>query len=166
MEIMGIALVVVLVSLGLVFYLNISMAKKPSATKKEYMQSELAANFLNSLVETHAPGCSNIQLSTLFEDCASHPPDGSIFCDSKYSCQYLQDETAKILQKSLDSRNIKYQFIVSTDPNLKPTASAGTPVPSTTIFSVPLVGCDGDRKSAQQPLPSNPPVYLILHICS
>ncbi len=158
MEIMGLAIIVILLSVAFLFVVKFVILKEPSEIGKDVRESQLAANFLNTLLETSAPDCSGIQLYTLFEDCAERPPD--IMCGSRTSCEYIQDISYDILQDTLQEWKVEYYFVATTDPGnlLNNDAYVLQPISATGDE------CE-ERLQGTQPLPSNPPVTVILHIC-
>lgn len=162
MELMGLAIIVVLLSLAMVFVIRFVLLKPETSQAKEYTESELSANFLNTLVETNAPDCSNIKFSTLFQDCANNKntgAGGTIPCGSQYSsCAYLHDKTKDILTNTFDKWHYSYYFIASMKLDDE-TAKIFEPIGSL---------CTGDRKGKQQPLPlgNGENLFLSFYICS
>ncbi|MBR9699305.1 hypothetical protein GOV09_02525 [Candidatus Woesearchaeota archaeon] len=163
MELMGLAIVVVLLSLVFLFVVRFVILRPPSEPiGKEFAESEMAANFLNAMMETNNPDCSDIKMSTLFQDCANNPPDGRIRCSNPdaYSCFYLRNKLGELFGSTFNSWNINYNFYASFDPN----DIEGT---SKDILTFDDDDCTGNRRMKQQPLPLNPPntLYLSLFIC-
>ena len=77
MEIMGLAIVVVLLILGLLFALRFVLFKTPQTYRKEYTETQLAANMLNTLLNTNTE-CNYISVSELLSDASKDNP--SITC--------------------------------------------------------------------------------------
>jgi len=158
MELMGLAIVVILLSIVFLFVIRFVVLREQSDVSKDFAESELAANFLNTLLDTHAPECADIKFSTLFQDCASSAP-GRIECDGQYSCDYLRDQTSYLFERTFDEWKMQYYFIAYADPNN----------PTDTLIDDLTLGeeCKGNRKVKIQPLPLEPPdnVYLALYIC-
>lgn len=161
MEIVGLAMIVILISLGLLFFIRFGLFKPPTTHSKEYEQSELAANFLNTLQDTNAPECSGVKFSTLFQDCAT---DKIIPCSKGgNSCIYIEQTMIEILSKTFDKWKVKYYFIASKDATDLKSSN------ETRIFQPigDLSDCKG-WKLGQQPLPLDTPgdyVYLLLYLC-
>jgi hypothetical protein len=160
MEMMGIAIVVILISLGLVFVIRFMMLREPTQHGKEFAQSELAANFLNTFLDTTAPPCSNLPFSTLLRDCADYRPEGSISCSGFYSCEYIRNVLVDLLDDTFGQWHIDYYFVVSDDLEnpQEPLSQLFAPIGD-------WEKCSGDRKMKQQPLPADIPIYLMLYIC-
>jgi hypothetical protein len=154
MELMGLAIIVILISIAMLFVIRFVLNKEPSTTSQEYQESELAANFLNTLVETSADGCMGIKFSKLFQDCAEYR---EISCPTHgNSCVYLEETTRNISDTTFNIWQINYSFVATT--------SLESPSDDM-LFEALGTGCF-ERKRKVQPLPSDPPVYLILDICN
>ena len=70
MEIMGLVIIVILITLGLFFVVRFIITKQPSEIKKSYTQTEIAANILNSLLKTTSKDCYGMDVTQLLQDCA------------------------------------------------------------------------------------------------
>lgn len=171
MEMMGLAIIVILLSLVLLFIVRFVIMREPTTYKKEYRESELAVNFLNALIETEAPDCAYTKFSTLFQDCASNWDNsgtgGNIPCRSGnvgvdiMSCEYVKTKLLYLFSRTFDEWNINYTFMMYTDPD--------DPENSQMFEGYDFTGmCAGDEwKVRTQPLPLDPTgdVYLALYIC-
>ncbi|MBD3163797.1 hypothetical protein GF323_01230 [Candidatus Woesearchaeota archaeon] len=154
MEIMGIAIIVVLLSMVLLFAVRFMMAAKDNPVSKEFKDSEMAANFLNTMLETNAPQCSNITFTVLFQDCAENQP-GIINCYPDFSCDYIREKTKEMLNATFDVWKIDYYFIAYTDLNDAVNSAIFKPIGSP---------CNTGRVK-HQPLPTKPPLQISLYIC-
>ena len=149
MDIMGLALVVVLISLGFLFVLKFNILKKPTDVHKDFTSIELSSNFLSTLLKTTSADCYSLTFTELFQDCGKGP---TIFCEnSRDSCRYMEDKTELLLNKTLEEWNVKYEFAAYTDPT-QPKIFFG--------------GCPGEKRSKFFPLPLGAStMYLRLDIC-
>lgn len=148
MEIMGLAIIVILISLSFLFVLRFNITKKPEKFHEEFTQIEMASNFLNTLLQTTAPNCYKLSFKELFQDCGKGP---TLICEDKDSCQYLEEKTSMILGKTLDVWGIKYEFNAYTKED-SPKISLGK--------------CEGEKRSKLFPLPlSTSSMYLRLDVC-
>jgi hypothetical protein len=168
MEMMGLAIIVIIISLGLLFVVRFVILNPKQAVSKEFSESELASNFLNTLIETNAPGCSNIKFSTLFMDCAKAK---KIYCSGDDSCTYIMKTMRDdILPTTFDEWGISYYFIASTNIETHETELSSNILPEPLFNGIEeekaWSNCELSRKGKQQPLPGSPPVYLSLYICS
>lgn len=178
MEIMGLAVIVILIALSMLFVIRFVVMKPPSEAKKTYEHSELASNIISAILET-TTDCQGIKVSMteLFRDCALHAPrqglpGGSYNCIDDYedndephpapdypgpdSCTFLNKTIDIILQGSLEEWNTEYNFLayVLNDPRQ-----------AMSNFSNSL--CLYNKESEIYPLPLNPGTVIIkLDICS
>ena len=110
-EIMGIALVVILITIGIVFVAKYS-AKEPKKTQEEFQRRELPKTIITSLVEVRST-CNNEKMSDVMQDCAlakQFSCDG--FADS---CVYLQTTLKTILDDMLGRFKYDYQLQLSAE---------------------------------------------------
>jgi hypothetical protein len=159
MEIMGLAIIVIIIGLGLLFVIKFQIDFSNPDTRIKSTQSLLAGSFINTLVETSARECSNMQFKTLYIDCTNNPPDGRIYCEGfgDYSCNYIWSATANLLELTFDKQNKDYYFFTATDINKPDETKVMEPIGKK---------CEKGHKSADQPLPSFPQVHLVLQLCS
>ena len=167
MEIMGLAIIVILISIGLLFYVTFIVGEEPDNIKKDYEPSAIGSNFINTLLNTNAPECANTQFDTLFIDCSTNKRigqigGGNIPCGAKYSCLYLQEKVEELLEDTLGEIGYEYQFIATTNKDNEAEDQILTPIGNE---------CTGTgRKARSQPLPTFPQgrkrdLYLFLYVC-
>jgi hypothetical protein len=114
MEILGLAIVVVLLTLVALISLKFFTNKQPSTIRKEFVDSELAGSFLSTLMKTSA-GCKKTNFAELLQDCAGGLH--SVKCDSpnfQDSCDFARAKITDILQSSLGTQNEYYDFTAKT----------------------------------------------------
>lgn len=105
MEIMGLVIIVILISIGMLFVLQ-AMLKPSTSAKKTYTSAQLASNTLNSLVQTET-GCYT-DMTTLIKDCAEFE---QINCPGNLnSCEFAEIEIKRILKTTLQEWNKAYRF--------------------------------------------------------
>ena len=149
MEIMGLAIVVILITLIMLFVVRFVVLRQPAEYKKEFTQTELASNIINTLLKTNAPDCSDLTFTELFQDCAEGQ---SVSCNSDVpnSCSYIEAKTNYILDNTLKKWNIGYEFNAFTSTE--------------NIFQ--LGSCPGEKKSKRYPIPTSMlTLYITLDIC-
>jgi hypothetical protein len=88
-EILGLAIVIILITLGILFVIRFVVLKEPSKLRYDYTRTEMASNMLNTLLRTDTD-CKRKSMTELFQDCASY---NRIECEydgiPMNSCEYL-----------------------------------------------------------------------------
>jgi len=118
MEIMGIVIIVILFSVGLLFAIRYVILKPEADVKKSFIQAEQSSNTLNSLLKTNIAECRNADMSDLFKDCAGVTQeidcegDGTVYTNAELadSCYYLNHTISIILSKTLNLWRVPYAF--------------------------------------------------------
>lgn len=108
LEIIGLAIIVLLVGLGLLFAIQWTL-KKPVNTLATTKENRLASTFLQVLVNTNTD-CNQLAVKELLQDCALR--GGSITCITGNSCDHARYVTQTIISKTLDVWRKKYQFSI------------------------------------------------------
>ncbi|MFA6888780.1 MAG: hypothetical protein WC254_04765 [Candidatus Woesearchaeota archaeon] len=122
MEIVGLLIIVIIISLVLLFVLKVVFTKKSTDTTQSYEQSKLVESFVNTLFQTSSGCTDDTTLKDLLVDCAKNPfTDGTILCtDGKKSCSYANQTIVYLLQQTLDQWGFKetgYEFVAVAPPN-------------------------------------------------
>lgn len=149
MEILGLAVVVILVSLAILFAVQFFLLKAPSEPAKPVKESFLAANFLSSSLGA-STFCFERNVKELLQDCAL---GGMLQCPGGLnSCLYARQEIQKMLDGSLGFLNKEYFFSVS---GLADSFSIGS-------------ACPGEKEYEEHPVVVRPgfDILLSLEICS
>ncbi len=127
MEIMGIVIIIILFSVGLLFAVQYVILKKPTDVKKSFLQAELSSNSLNAMLKTNILECNNADMAALFKDCTGVSPeiDCCIKSDPALDCSYdgiisttgmadtcyvLNQTITKILKNTLNLWRVPYVF--------------------------------------------------------
>jgi len=155
MEIMGLAIVVILVSLSMLFVVKWVALRKPKDYAYEYSSTELSSNVISTLLRTNSRECSKLSFSELFQDCADQK---LVECNggTMSSCDYLQSKVAGILDQMLKDYGYDYNFIVYLDTEGNDVI---TPITGTD-------GCPGERRSRRFIIPlSGRSLNIRLDIC-
>lgn len=137
MEIMGLAIIVVLITLGVLFAIT-TMSREETSTAEEFEQQNLAAGFLNTLLGTNT-GCVNATVRDLIRDCAQR---GSLRCDPIYdpeqmdrsldSCMFVNSTANVILNNTLGIRKSRY-YLSAKGPYMEG-IRVGSPCPGEQIY--------------------------------
>lgn len=154
MEIMGLAIVVILVVIGITFMIAYSM-KPASKTKEKFESGQLPETIITSLTES-TTNCKDQSMANLIEDCGAL--GGLIECeDGRNSCQYVSQSMQEVLNYLLTEK-LKYGYEVLLKRN-----GREDPDPEKIYFNVNCDTATMDIEAANQPLPNN--VEIELRIC-
>ena len=155
MEILGLAIVVMLILVATTFVVRFLVLKTPTDYRKGFVSSELASNMLNTFLRTAAVECSQLTMTELLQDCAQAggiEGFGVVTCDNGDSCRFVNLSATKIFEDTLGKWGLKYQFLAYTN-NQEPFIDIGDE-------------CVGDKKSKLFPIPtSTTTLYTKLDIC-
>ncbi len=120
-EIMGLMIIVVILSLALLFVIKVVFTAKQVDFTKDYETNKLVESFVNTLFQTTAACIGDVTIQELLLDCARYPySGGSITCtDKRKSCQFANETIAYILGKTIDKWNFAngYEFVAVAPPN-------------------------------------------------
>jgi len=161
MEILGIAIVVVLATLGLLFIVSYSITK-PKTIKQEFTTSATVENLLTTLMATTTE-CNGLDYADVLKGCAT----GTVECGiSKSACQYANEIATAILENSLKVWGKSYYFkAFETDEKI--VISDGECVDNTNGACKVIPGkCKGSREFGYRILPADGPKKIIFYICS
>ncbi len=159
MEIMGLAIVVILITLGVLFALT-TLQQDEGGGEQAFEQKGIAGGFLNSFLGTTTP-CERLTIQDLIRDCAQR---GGFVCGAEYdpfapfgkqreldSCSYANQTAAYLFNQTLDARKIKY-LLSAKGPNME-RIGIGNP-------------CRGEQVLASQPIPTRVGTVTIeLRVC-
>ena len=150
MEILGLAIVVVLILVATIFVIRFLVVKAPTEYRKSFVTAELATNMLNAFLKTSAKDCSQLTMTELLQDCAQAK---SITCDNgEDSCKFVDSTARKIFSATFDKWSVQYEFRAYTDIN-SPLIKIGSQ-------------CKADKRSKLFPIPiSAATMYTNLDIC-
>jgi hypothetical protein len=152
-EIMGLAIVVILISLIVLFVVRFVVLKEPTDLRKEYTEFDISYSFVNTLMNTNVPDCYGLSFTELFKDCESSL---IVNCGGITSCSYIKETLPNILNQSLGIQNLNYEF----------TAYRNNDESDIIIDPVIKGGCPTYRKSAPQPISSGGQIILLnLYVC-
>jgi len=137
-EILGLAIIVVIVSIGLLFVVKFLITQPPQETRESYIRSELASNILGSIMDADT-NCKGHSIPYLIKDCAEYDP-GRISCGGSLSCEYIESHINFILSNFMDTLggNKSYKFLAELDQEI--------------LFEISEGNCTV-WESANQPLP-------------
>jgi len=172
MEIMGLAIIVILISVAMLFAIRFVILKEPTQYKKEFTQTELASNILSTLLKTTVPECNDLSFTELYQDCFKDPNNPQVSCsDGSSSCYYIggndgiSGKTGELLGDTLGTWHIGYEFKAETETY---------PAYNIHIKGKDIdnneIGCPTVKKHKIYPIPVDPAgqntLFLTLDICS
>jgi len=137
MEAMGLAIIVILLFLGMLFVVRFVFLKPVSDYKEDYTRTQLASNMISTLLETNAAECMGLSFKDLFIDCATIK---TINCEGVSSCNFARDKTAFIFDNTLGEWKKSYEFnafLVEDDPVINIGSCARSDDITSKTFPVP-----------------------------
>lgn len=150
MEIMGLAIIFILVIFGVLFGLRFVLTKPDSDVRKGFQESTLAANMLTAIRGT-TTDCNDASIEQLLQDCAS---EKAISCGDKNSCEKAQKAMEQIFKETLGVWGRNYNFSIQ-----------GTYDVSQISFA--QGDCSGEKEVKTHPVPTRAgTIILRLEICS
>lgn len=146
---MGLVIVVILVSLGMLFLLKFVVFQPTGEERMAFTQRELVTFSLTTLMSTTTT-CDDLSMSFLIKDCAAYK---SADCDGEGSCQFVNRTIETLLGKTLKIWQKNYLLKIYL-PGQQP------------LVSVKNGACLGSKTSDTRFLPSDVGlVYIQLEVC-
>ena len=169
-EIVGLALIVILISLSLIFVVRfVVFSDRGTDIVADVDTIQLASNTISSLLDTHVD-CKGrkVTVADLYTDCFRYetfdcidnapPPSGpgDDPLDPADSCQVVNETVSAMLRPLLDARNYKYQY----------TARKAGDSEDERTQEIANDDCLGPRHAESYVLPLNPgSVAIRLYVC-
>ena len=148
-EIIGLAIVVIFLIIGMTFLIRFTLGKDPVDIKSEFYFSELASNWPNTFLNTKSEKCNELSMTELLQDCGHGQ---SITCDGQISCDYVEATAIEIFGDTLDVWKVDYEFKVFRTEN-DPLITVGN-------------SCPSNKKSKTFPIPtSSGTLFVRLDVC-
>ncbi len=108
MEVFGLAIVVILIFIGIVFIIKFYKPASTEEIKSKYVDEVLAQNMVTIIFSLNTT-CS-LDMSELAKDCYL---GGDYLCKDRYSCKYVNDTISRILENTLEEWEKPYEFYIS-----------------------------------------------------
>jgi len=147
MEIMGLAIIVILVALGMLFAVQWLLKSPGTSPAEAVKESTLAANFLNTMLST-TTDCHDRSVRELLQDCSL--TGGRLDCFGTPSCEYSEQIIGSMLEGSLDRWNKDYHFTISGSADVKNIEFGSA--------------CMGEYESKRHPVPVKPGFEIVLKL--
>ncbi len=121
MEILGLAIVVLLLILGMVFVVRFIALSDKGSIRKEVSESQIASNYIATYLDTTVRDCRGLTIEELLIDCAEGTPGprgGAINCGYTLlpdghevkSCEQAQLAASTIFLTTFEAWKTKYYF--------------------------------------------------------
>ncbi|PIN86110.1 hypothetical protein COV19_06455 [Candidatus Woesearchaeota archaeon CG10_big_fil_rev_8_21_14_0_10_44_13] len=173
MEMIGIAIVVVLLVIGMAFVFK-ALMKAPERTHEKFTKEQTAQSIIIAISNSDA-GCKGVEMKELMQDCGNNVnsvedfelgQSGSIQCGSTDSCRYLNRSLKVIFEETLKLQRLPYRFILyktSIDTPILYIEDGGC-----NEYNIKVMRKFDTGKPGEQPLPldSGGNVYARLDICT
>lgn len=135
MEIFGLAIVVVLLMLGMMFMLYFITPKQSERSVNVYVDDQMAQNLISAMLKV-TTSCNSQEMYKLIQDCAMmgnfESGGGSIDCGSddyeKLSCDYVKESLDTIFTNTLKEWKRDYYFKIYKE-NSEPMYETGVKCP-------------------------------------
>jgi hypothetical protein len=154
MEILGLAIVVVLLLIATFFVVRFLVFKSPTEYRKGFLSSELASSMINVFLRVDDNSCSQPMVD-LIRNCVE---SGSICCgncedpDPDDSCDFVEKAANDTFSKTLNEWKYRHEFLIYQNSN-NPRIKTGEQ-------------CGGEKKSELYSIPSSSgTIYVKLDIC-
>lgn len=159
MEIFGLVVIVILVTLGLLFAVVV-LTKKPVYTVQEIKENIQAANFLNTMLGTTSQSCNKRSVRELVQDCALASVEngewiGASMCEDKNTtCQKANETIATLLDLTFGKWGRDYRLFFNGSD------AAG-------LLHAERGACKGNREGSTRPEIVRPgfSINVTLHLC-
>jgi len=150
MEIMGLAIIVILISIGLLFAVQWMLKEPPTKQVQRAKEAVLTSNFLSSSLGV-TTDCNQRTVGELLRDCAL--TGGVNKCGDQTACVKAEKVLKDLLSETLDVWGYDYYFAVKGSTHVE-----------NIKFNKP---CPGEKESKSHPLPISAGFHasLILEIC-
>ena len=109
MEIMGLAIVVVLLVLGMLFMVKFVLFKPQESYRADYTTTQLAANMINTILNTNTE-CNKISISELLQDAAKDYPRINNCPVYALSSEYVENATETLLENTIGNSGLKRDY--------------------------------------------------------
>ena len=165
---MGLAVIVILIVFGFLFYVMFQAGKKETAYTQTFTDSKLAGDYLNTLMDIADPNCNHLNFRSMLAKC--------VFGDTNYECPttgthqkicpYVDEKLDAIFEGTLGDDRIKkdiYFYILNEEVTFTYDPPPGTPL----TFGTPCPDDSGKTQGSALILSENnyEQATAILDIC-
>jgi len=111
-ELIGLVVVVMIISFGIILFLVFSANSEQNSLKKQYLDEQIVINFNDAILSTTS-GYRNQEIAFLLDHCATY---GSALRDGKTGCAIAQEIIEVILERTVTQWGILYEYRVAYIP--------------------------------------------------
>ncbi len=122
MEIMGLAIIFILIGLGILFYLQFASQERPIFFQKTFKETQAVNNLLNIIPATHSSddptktSCLGRSFADILQDCVLNNADMCFRAGTtENSCDFARKEIEAMLNKQLKDKGQNYYFSASAE---------------------------------------------------
>lgn len=153
MELLGIAIIMVIVIMGILLAVRFFYLKPETNPALAARDTLLGANLLDTMLETTTP-CRDLQVVTLLQECGrgsgvvcgdAVAPNGAVVVKAGTACDYAMNTMAYMLNQTLGTWQRQYEFSID-----GPGAIGKRSVKN------PAEGCPGSSQAINRPRPIGP----------
>lgn len=150
MEILGLAIIVVLIMLGVLFAIMFVLRAPSSDTAAKYRESQLAASIVTTMLGT-TTSCRGATVTELLQDCAVFE---RLDCNGASSCDEADAAIEEMLEGTLQAWKRSYTFNITGAYNVARISSS-------------FGDCSGEIEATTNPVPTaGGPLQVTLQLCS
>lgn len=152
---MGLVIVVILISLGMLFLLKFVVFKPVGEERTTFTRSQMATNTMNVLLltTTDCRAGADLKISELIQMCV----DSNEYCDNNMGvCEFVELQIGEILNSTLLEWKKNYLLTAYLPES-----------PGNSLISVKNQGCPGEKNTHFQPWPRlvSGQIFIRLEVC-
>jgi hypothetical protein len=113
MEMIGLAVIVILLALGIYFITRFSLSQPQELSQTQSLQQrQVSVSFINTLLSSDANCAGSVTFTTLLQNIADPSSTGILTCPDEDIVEYFNQSVIGIFEETLDVWNYKYEFSV------------------------------------------------------
>jgi hypothetical protein len=161
-EMFGLAVIVILISLGFFIFVSFKSQQKPDNPQKEFTNDKMANDFVLSILDVSVKDCEEYSVKDLIIDCSR---DHRLRCNGQNSCIAVNESVNIMLNQTFMTRAMKFRFYSEGIRYMTEDGNIGGE-----LFDVSYRNCTSKSNQGQAgraivstyPAPN---VYLYINIC-
>jgi hypothetical protein len=106
-EMFGLAVIVILISIGFFIFVSFKSNQKPENVQKEFTTDKMADDFVLSILQVSVAECPQFSINDLIIDCVR---DNRLECGFVKSCYALNRSINIMLNKTFEVQGRKFRF--------------------------------------------------------